>query len=255
MEELLRIVGAMRSLASMHLHEAVRALEGMRQYGSAMAGAVRETLLMTLDEQPLDVQPVAMPAAIGRIPTSRALVLCTSEHGFVGGFNERLLQAIDLTPGNLLLVLGSRGAVLANERGYQITSQHPMATRLASIPEVARHTQSQLYDLIARGQVRRAEVIFTRLQPSGGSAIERRQLLPLDLSVRVLASAKLPPLHNLSAAVLLEKLSSEYLLARLAEAAAESVALGCRALDRQRAGPRLRPTGRRCEGCGRAGRR
>jgi F-type H+-transporting ATPase subunit gamma len=223
MEELLRIIGAMRSLAGMHLHEATRALEGVRQYGDAMAEAVREALLMALDEQPMDKESVAM-AAVKRVRSGRAIVLCASEHGFVGAFNERLLQSVAPAPNDLLLVLGSRAASLANERGYVIGWQHPMATRPAGISEVARQAQLQVFRLIARGQVCQAEVIFPRLQPSGASAIERSRLFPLDVSVRAPAAARPAPLHTLTPAVLLEKLTSEYLLARLAEATAESIA-------------------------------
>ena len=52
----------------------------------------------------------------------RALVLCAAEHGFVGGFNERLIEAAQavLESRDALFVLGSRGAALALERGRQV---------------------------------------------------------------------------------------------------------------------------------------
>ena len=81
-EELQRIVGAMRAIASMRVQEALRALSSVRQYGSAMAAAVREALAIEADDH---IAPGESQRG-GR----RAIVVFTSEHGFVGGFNERL---------------------------------------------------------------------------------------------------------------------------------------------------------------------
>lgn len=223
-EALLQIVGAMRSLAGMHLHEATRALENVRRYADAMAGALRGALTLVFDER-RPATPALPTRDTGR-SGNRALLLCTSEHGFVGNFNQRLFQAAgaDLTAADLLLVLGSRGAALASERGHKIVWQHPMATRLASISGVVRQAEAQIYALVRRARARRAEVIFARLQPSGGVIVERRRLFPLDLSVDASTSAKLPPLHNLSSTTLLERLTGEYVLAQLTGAITASLA-------------------------------
>jgi F-type H+-transporting ATPase subunit gamma len=49
-------------------------------------------------------------------------------------------------------------------------------------------------------------------------------LFPLDLAQGPVRSARLPPLHNLPAPSLLEKLIAEHVLALLTEAATESLA-------------------------------
>lgn len=258
LEELSRIVGAMRSVASMRVQEAMHALASVRAYGETLEQAVREALAIAADERPSDSRAalagsLAAPATASaagpgnaRQPHRgrRALVLCTSEHGFVGAFNERVLDAAaaDLDESDTLLILGSRGAALALERGLHAKWTHPMATRLTSVPEVVRALQEALYPLIARAAVTRAQLIFVRAERSGAGAIERHTLFPLELTTAEAPSlearsakaaaagatrlrcARLPPLHNLPAAELLERLAAEYLLARLTEAATESLA-------------------------------
>ena len=264
-DELQRIVGAMRAIASMRVQEALRALTSVRQYGSALAAAVREALAIAADERIAsgEAQSAERPRRARREATSgrtgvrpgqlaehgqrsemrgpgalppgmavgtarggrRAIVVFTSEHGFVGGFNERLIEAAAAKPetGDTLLIVGSRGAALASGRGLAVASTHAMATRLASVSEVVQRVQEGLYQRIARAEIMRAEVVFGCHQRSGATAIERRRLFPLDLSAGGKRSGPVP-LHDLPAAELLERLTAEYLLAQLTEAAIESLA-------------------------------
>ena len=216
MSELLDIVGAMRSLASMRVQEAHRAVPGVRHYAQSMANAIGDALRLMPDRR--DGRRTARGA--------RALILCTAEHGFVGGFNERLLDAIarDLGEGDLLFVLGSRGALLTRERGHCPAWVHPMATRLASVPETVRRLTAELYQTISQAAVMRAEVVFARYRQGGAATVERRLLFPLDLETFIAKTARMPPLHNLPPAALLEQLVAEYVSALLIEAAIESFA-------------------------------
>jgi F-type H+-transporting ATPase subunit gamma len=216
MGELFDIVGAMRSLAAMRVQEAERALPAILRYADMMAAAIGSALLL-----------VPEPAIDGRAPAGRrALVLFTAEHGFVGGFNERLVEqaAATLGPRDLLFVLGSRGAALALERGWKATWTAPMATRPASAPEVVQRLSAQLYDRIARGEISRVDVIYARHGQGSAAAIDERLLLPLDLAALKGKQPAQPPLHNLEPQALLEKLMAEYVLALLTEAAVEAVA-------------------------------
>lgn len=216
MNELQDIVGAMRSLAGMRVQESQHALPSIRSYAQSMAAAVGSALLLM-------PQPVTEPH---QAPGRRALVLCTAEHGFVGGFNERLLDAAKatLTPSDLLFVLGSRGAAIALERGPKITWTKPMATRLAGAPDAVNRLTGELYAHIARGDVARVEVMFWRYHQGALSTIERRLLLPLDDTPLAPPKARRAPLHNLAPHPLLEQLMAEYVFARLTEAAVESIA-------------------------------
>ena len=105
MSELSDIIGAMRSLASMRMQEAHRALPHIRRYAETMAASIGASLLLLPDAR------VMSRRTTGR----RAFVLYMAEHGFVGGFNERILNAAKgmLVPNDAIFVLGSRGVVLA----------------------------------------------------------------------------------------------------------------------------------------------
>lgn len=214
MGELRDIMGAMRSLAGVRVQESQRALAGIRRYADSMADAIGGVLLL---------MPVSA-AATGR--GRRVLILCTSEHGFVGGFNEHLLEAgaATLEPTDLLFVLGSRGAALAFERGREVAWTIPMATRLTGAPDAVSRLTNELYGRIARGEVARVDVMFGRYRQGAATTIERHALLPLDTSRHAANPMPQAPMHNLAPRPLLEKLIAEQVFARLMEAAVESIA-------------------------------
>lgn len=216
MDELLDIVGAMRSLAGMRVQESQHALPGIRSYAESMAGAIGSALLL--------MPQTVSEARQGR--ARRAVILCMAEHGFVGGFNERMLEAGEATlkPADLLFVLGSRGAALAFERGHKVAWTRPMATRLAGAPDAVNRLTSELYARIARGEVTRVEVMYGRYRQGVASTIERRLLLPIDTAALSSKNGRQAPLHNLPPRPLLEKLMAEYVFALLSEAAVESIA-------------------------------
>jgi F-type H+-transporting ATPase subunit gamma len=83
--ELSRVVTAMRSLAAAQVQDAERALPGIRRCAEIVGGAIARTrLLLDASTAPLDVPP-------------RLVVVC-SERGFVGGFNERLIDRAAAMP-------------------------------------------------------------------------------------------------------------------------------------------------------------
>ena len=216
MGELLDIVGAMRSLAGMRVQESQHALPGVRSYADSMAAAIGSAVLL-------------MPQAVTEARQERgrrAVILCMAEHGFVGGFNERMLEAAEATlePSDLIFVLGSRGAALAFERGRKAAWTGPMATRLAGAPDALDSLTSELYARVADGDVARIEVMFCRYRQGAASTIERRLLLPLDAAALSSKQARQVPLHNLQPQPLLEKLMAEYVFALLMKAAVESIA-------------------------------
>jgi len=216
LSELRNIVGAMRALAGMRVQEAQQALPGIRRYADAIAVAVADSLHLLPE-----------PAAAPRRSRHRlALVLCAAEHGFVGGFNERLVAqaTAELGADDRLFVLGSRGAALALEHGRKAHWSHPMATRCAAAPETVQRLTRELYGSIGRGEVDGADVMFTRYRAGAATAVERRTVLPLDLDALRARQSRLPPLHNLPSAALHERLVAEYVFALLVEAAAESIA-------------------------------
>lgn len=215
-DELLDIVGAMRSLAGMRVQESQHALPGIRSYAESMAGAIGSALLL----MPQTISDARQDRARG------AVILYMAEHGFVGGFNERMLEAAEATlkPADLLFVLGSRGAALAFERGRKIAWTRPMATRLAGAPDAVNRLTNEIYVRIARGEITRVEVMYGRYRQGAPATIERRLLLPIDAAALSSKDARQAPFHNLPPRPLLEKLMAEYVFALLTEAAVESIA-------------------------------
>jgi F-type H+-transporting ATPase subunit gamma len=216
MSELQNVVGAMRSLAGMRLREAQQAMPGIRGYQAAMAEAIGSALLLVPD-------PPEVGAAV---KGPGALVLCMAEHGFVGNFNETLLEAAreSLAPEDSLLVLGSRGAALVQESGLAIAWSSPMASRLEGTLEVIRTLAQEIYARIASAQIVRVEVLFARYRQGTAHDVDRLQLVPLDPGSLAQGRRAQAPLHNLAPERLLERLVEEYVFGLLAEAAVESLA-------------------------------
>jgi F-type H+-transporting ATPase subunit gamma len=156
----------------------------------------------------------------------KALVLCAGEHGFVGGFNERLLEAAEtaLEVSDSLFIVGSRGDVLAAERARKVVWTGPMATRPAGVSRLVSELSAELYAHIVRGEFYRVEVMFTRHTRGTGPTIECIQVLPLDIASLAASEPRQAPLHNLDAERLFEKLTAEYVFATLTETAVESIA-------------------------------
>lgn len=232
MQELQRIVGAMRAIASMRMQEAVGALTSVRQYGAALAEAVRDALAITAEQSlPADSgsrysRHTDSESGAFRQTGKRAIVLFSSEHGFVGGFNQRLIDVIQsgLLTTDALMIVGSRGAALAAERGCAVAWSHPLPTRLGGIADTVRLIEETLLPWIARDGFVRVEVVFSRYRGGGELVVARRRLLPIELAAASRPRHALVPLHNLPAPQLLEGLTAGYMLAQLIEAATDALA-------------------------------
>ncbi len=222
MSALLDIVGAMRSLAGMRLQEAQQVLPGIRSYAEILAAGLADTLVLLGQSAPAP----GTQSGGGRSGAGLALVLCTSENGFVGGFNEHLVEAVEKAdePGRQLFVLGTRGAMLAEERGLKPDWVHPMATRSRAAAGSVEALTAVLYSGIAAGRIGRVEVVFARYAHGITAAVERRQVLPLDPESFRAAAPHQPPLHALPPQDLYEKLLEEYVFSQLTEALVESIA-------------------------------
>ncbi len=216
MAELRDIVGAMRSLAGMRLQEALHALPGIRRYAESIGTAIADAMM-------LESLPPTLRDA-GSAP--RAVVLFVSEHGFVGGHNERLIDAAlgALRGTDVLFVLGSRGAAMMAERGRKAAWVHPLATRTAAAPEAAQALSRALYARVAQGSVGSIDVVYARHVQGGRAEVVRRQILPLDPLAPAPRSRQQPPFHTLAPGVLLERLMAEHVFGMLTAATVESIA-------------------------------
>lgn len=214
MRELREIVGAVRSLAGMRTQEALHCLPGIRRYADTAIRSIADTLA-----SPLGDIPRSDPRA------GLCGIVCMCEHGFVGGFNERLIEAArSAFAAGTLLIVGSRGAALAAERWRPADWTLPMPPRCAAATDAADRLSAELYRRIADGEVARVELLYARHQPNAAAGIAHRQLLPFDPSWAGPGTTRQRPLFNLEPAMLQEKLIAEYVFAVLTEALVESIA-------------------------------
>jgi F-type H+-transporting ATPase subunit gamma len=211
LQELDELVGALRSMAASRAREAQEAFEGTRAYTAIVERAIAE------------VAPLAAPRsgrAEGRSPEDgRVLLVITSENGFVGGFNNRLIDhALGAREtGEPLAIVGRRGQIAATERHVAPDLTFPMTSRAQGVTALARRIAARLSDATT------VRVVFARYRSGASFDLETRQVLPLG-AVSTPGAAALPPLHHLPPDVLLAELGSEYLFAEIAHALMESLA-------------------------------
>ncbi|MCJ9428830.1 F0F1 ATP synthase subunit gamma [Kordiimonas marina] len=212
LKELQDLIHALRALAASHVQQAQGALEGIRQYVSVVEDAILEG--------------AALLPETGRGDGNHAtgnqdllLVVC-SEHGFVGGFNEKLLNhaLAERLPDEKLVIVGQRGAGLAEERSLESVKQFPMATHVGGVLAVARRVADYMATAV------RARVVYGRYEKGGRYDVALRSILPLDPVLLKGKAGPKPPLHHLDPETLITRLANEYLLAEITGAIMESLA-------------------------------
>lgn len=215
--ELRDIIGAMRSLAAVRVGEARTMMDGVRAY----AAAVDDALAQAIPLLPYDGAPAAHTRE-----TTLAIAFC-GEHGFVGGFNDNVLDAareLTAAPGDGLLVVGDRGARIAEESGLDVLWWTAQAARAASLAEVARRVADELGRRFTGGDYSRVMLVFTRASGTDWR-IEQRSLLPFDFApYRSHEKADQAPLHNLPSIDLMRHLIDEFIFGEITRATVESYA-------------------------------
>ncbi len=257
-QDLSAVTDAMRTLAGVWLQQALGLLGGARAYAAVIERALGQALALTEDgageqgwSRSATVRPLPNPPPLARergqsphpndAPASLSrdagegrggsidrpvLLLFAPEHGFVGAFAERLVDAALATPkDHALWVVGSRGAALLEERGRAADWAAPMATRADGVPATARDAADALYKAAAAHRVGPVSLLFGQTVGGAPPEIRRETLLPLDVArFPQPPPGGSPPLTNLPPAALVNRLIDEYVFARLAGAAMESFA-------------------------------
>ena len=94
--------------------------------------------------------------------SQRLLVVCLSEHGFVGALNETLVSKVVHVMAEApsqLFVLGKRGLRHVEERGLSAHEQRACQRRLFGL-RTASDLVERLFDRVSSGEVARSEVVF-----------------------------------------------------------------------------------------------
>ena len=207
LEELGDLVGALRSMAGVRAGEAREALTGTRAYCDVVQQAIGR------------VAPMA-----GEVPAEHegkaTLVVITSENGFVGGFNTRLVeQALSVrAPDEDLVIVGRRGRITAGEMGVETAGDFAMASRSSAVTPLARRLSRALSDTVG------ARLLFARMRGGADYELVTEDVLPLRHLPDAPAPSATPPLTHLPPDLLRERLATEYLFAKIADAVMESLA-------------------------------
>lgn len=212
LQQLRDLVRALRALAASHVQEAQGALVGIRRYVEVVEDAIAEGAAMFPETDGLAASSQPFAASV--------LIVVCSEHGFVGAFNERLLDRAEAErkEGQELVVIGGRGAILAEERGLDVGWRYPMATHVGGVLGVTRQVAERL------AATSTADAVFGSYRRGGNFETEARSVLPLDPALLVGSERRSPPLHHLAPDALLQRLAGEYLFAEITRAVMESLA-------------------------------
>jgi F-type H+-transporting ATPase subunit gamma len=219
--ELRDVVGAMRSLSAVRVQQAHDTLLAIRQYAGIVEAALADAAPSL---------PTPRVAAQGELqtPTATAVVAFGSEHGFVGAFNDHVLDRAVAhlgAPRDRLLVVGSRAALIAAERRHPVAWTCPMASHVGGVDEVAMRAAEE----IARSgadELSRVVLVYTRSSGSATWRLVAETLLPFDVEPYLPRRRrnKPAPVSNLSSQELFDKLVEELVFAQLTHAAMESFA-------------------------------
>ncbi len=205
------VVAAMRAIAASRAQQARGLLPGLHAYSSVIARAIGQALALL----PEGHDPAGSRARRG------AIILFCAEQGFAGAFSDRVLDVVgtDAATSDLFLV-GTRGVMLAGERGIPFAWHAAMVPHASLISGLAGRIADALYDWLSGSVGPRVDVLVPTWSAAGGVVVDRRSLLPFDFRrFSVPAPARQPPLITLSPPVLLARLAEEYVFAELCEAA------------------------------------
>ncbi|MDR3505845.1 MAG: F0F1 ATP synthase subunit gamma [Acidocella sp.] len=200
------VVNAMRGIAGARAQAARAQLEAVERYTATIATAIG-TLLAA-----------AAPAPIGA--QKPAQLLFCAEQGFAGAFSEHVLD--HAAPEAALFLLGTRGGMLAAERGLMPVWSHTLPAASAGVPRLARQVATELYARIEAEGIDRIDALYQRWHPGTGLQTEHRRLLPLDPADFSAVALRNPPLLNLPPGALLASLTADYVHAMLCQAALHS---------------------------------
>ena len=211
------VVNAMRGIAAARAQQARGQLAAVDRYAAIIVAAIAQALPLI---------PPNTPAPIERRGSLRlGLVLFCAEQGFAGAFSERVLDAAGpaLQTAELFLI-GTRGQAALAERGVQAGWTGALPSHSPGIPKLADHVAQALYASVAAGKIVRLDAIYSHWQPGQGTHIERKHLLPFDISTFAAPASGSrsrmanPPLLNLVPEALVQALTADYMLAELCRA-------------------------------------
>lgn len=206
------IISTMRGIAAARSREAQGRLDGIRSSAATVGAAIGAVLAHGAG--------ASAPTPTLAQGTRIVIALC-AEQGFVGSFNEQILEralALDASAGCELLLVGTRGEIAANERRLVFAWSTPAASHADDVNALATRVADALYLRLDQRPV--TEVRVVHAVPGNSAQIElvEHRLVPFDFSRFEVAQHGQPPLLTLPAGRLLDGLGEAYIYVELCEA-------------------------------------
>lgn len=205
------VIGAMRGIAAARSREAQRRLPGIRSSASTVGAAIGAVLAHGSTEP-----PARMPEHGARI----VIALC-AEQGFVGSFNEQIIDhalSHRTSAQSELLLVGTRGEMVANERRLPFAWRSPAPSHADDVPSLASRITDALYVRLGNRGVTHVSVIHAVPGIAAHCEIVEHSLIPFDFSRFSVERRSQPPLLTLPADHLLAGLVEAYVYVELCEA-------------------------------------
>lgn len=215
--DLHEVVGAMRSMAAVHVQQARAALPGIHAYTHTVDAALAHALAL------LDAPPAAPP---GEPAGAHVLLVLGPEHGFAGALPGQLAQRATQAAREgetRICTVGTRTAAAMLELGLAIDWRAAMATNAAGVLGVARDATDAVYAALGERRVGRLSLLHARSAGGAVTTVQRR-LLPFDAATCEVSTTPVAPLTNLTPAGLVEQLADEFVFAEVMRAVMESLA-------------------------------
>jgi F-type H+-transporting ATPase subunit gamma len=206
------VIGAMRGIAAARSREAQWRLPGIRSSAATVGAAIGAVLPYGRGEH---ASANALDHGV------RIVIALCSEQGFVGSFNERILDyartCLDGTQCELLIV-GTRGEMVANERRLPFVWRSPAASHANDVSPLAGRITDALYAHLANRAVDRVSVVHAVPGVASSNGLVEHRLIPFDFSRFQAVDHAQPPLLNLPAESLLAGLVEAYVFVEICEA-------------------------------------
>lgn len=211
--ELASVVAAMRGIAAARTREALARIPGIRACADQIGAAIADALTLAL---PAAAEPANSPRSTG----AAIQIVIGTEQGFVGAFNHRVMQAAQIAAASDVeyFVIGDRAQRVAGEFGYPMSWSAEMVVHADAVPDLAGKVVNALYRRLQGGNISRVTLVHGAPEPQSGAAVVTTSLLPFDFQRFEPATRAYPPIVDLPARQLLERLAEEYAYTQVCEA-------------------------------------
>ena len=211
------IVGAMKAYAGIAIRKTGELVINLREYEKSISHAM--AIIAAHDREA--AQKMGYPSR-GR----RVLVACGSSQGLCGPFNERMADAVsgELQDGDALFVTGRK--LRESLAARQIVPQYyaGSAASASGIQAALKEAVSRLIGIYGGREFYRLAFIFMSVSGKRPQVLTEQVLPPdLDKFMSALQPRKNPPLLNLEADRVFEKLIENLIFATLYRSYAESL--------------------------------